>query len=608
MRDAKAPSSKFLRLEAWADTREVRSCQGPGRAYDASMNTRPIQLHASRLTRHCVGGVLLLLVSATALEAAPASGQKGIVATVHPLASEAAVAAMKNGGNAIDAAVAAALTLGVVDGFNSGIGGGCFLLIRRADGSVVAIDGREKAPAAATRDMFLRDGKADTRLSQTGALAIGIPGSLAAYDYAIRNFGKLPLRTHLLAAAKIAEKGFPISRTYAQRLASAVEDLKQFEASRVIFLKTDGAPRRPGDLLRQTDLARSYRAIAEQGIGWFYGGILAERTERWMKASGGIATAKDFKSYDFKLREPVRTTYRGHEILGFPPPSSGGVHVAQILNILERFDLKQLGRGTADFIHVVTEAMKLAFADRAHWLGDPEFVPVPRGLVSKEYAARLAGRIDLKRATAVPAHDTPERAREDVFGKHTTHFSTADAGGNWVACTATINTTFGSKVVIPGTGIVMNNQMDDFSIQPGVANAFGLVGADANAVAPGKRPLSSMSPTIVLRDGKPILSVGAAGGPTIISQTLLAIICTIDFGMPLEESLAQPRFHHQWQPDELRIEKTVPEGARAELARRGHKVKVVETLGAAQAVALGGDSRTLTGAPDPRGEGRAAGF
>lgn len=572
------------------------------------MNAHPLRLHALRITRHVVSGCLLLLAFAATPEAAPASGQKGIAVTAHPLATEAAVAAMKKGGTAIDAAVAAALTLGVVDGFNSGIGGGCFLLIRRADGSVVAIDGREKAPAAATRDMFVRDGKADTRLSQTGALAIGVPGALAAYDYAIRNHGRLPLRTHLLAAAKIAEDGFAISRTYAQRLASAVEELRQFEPARAIFLKPDGSPLRQGDWLRQADLARSYGKIAEQGIGWFYGGRLAEVTEQWMKANGGLMTARDFQSYEFKLREPVRTTYRGHDILGFPPPSSGGVHVAQILNVLERFDLRKLGLGSADFIHVVAEAMKLAFSDRAHWLGDPDFVPVPRGLVTTEYASNLAAKIDLKRATPVPAHSTPERAGEDVFGKHTTHFSTADAEGNWVACTATVNTTFGAKVAIPGTGIVMNNQMDDFSIQPGVANAFGLVGADANAIAPGKRPLSSMSPTIVLKDGKPILSVGAAGGPTIISQTLLAILCIIDFGMPLDEALAQPRFHHQWQPDELRIEKTVPAKVREELVKRGHNVKVVEAIGAAQAVSAGGSLGTLTGAPDPRGEGRAAGF
>jgi gamma-glutamyltranspeptidase/glutathione hydrolase len=549
-----------------------------------------------------------LLAPGSTLPAATANGAKGIAVTGHPLATEAALSAMRNGGNAIDAAVAAALTLGVVDGFNSGLGGGCFLLIRRADGNVVAIDGREKAPAAATRDMFVREGKADTRLSQTGALAIGVPGALAAYDYAVRHHGKQPLRTHLLAAAQIAEDGFALSRTYAQRLASAAEELRPFPPARAIFLKPEGQPLRRGDWLRQPDLARSYRGIAAQGANWFYGGPFATATEQWMKGNGGLMTANDLKAYQIKRREPVRTTYRGHEIIGFPPPSSGGVHVAQILNILERFDLKQLGPGSADFIHVVTEAMKLAFADRAHWLGDPDFVPVPHGLVAREYAAKLAAKIDLQRAMPVPQHGTPERAGEDIFGKHTTHFSTADAAGNWVACTATVNTTFGAKVVIPGTGIVMNNQMDDFSIQPGVANAFGLVGAEANAVAPGKRPLSSMSPTIVLKDGKPIFSVGAAGGPTIISQALLAILCTIDFGLPPGEALAQPRFHHQWQPDELRLEKTVPASVRDTLAKRGHKVKVVETIGAVQAIAAGGKSGTLIGTPDPRGEGQAEGF
>jgi gamma-glutamyltranspeptidase/glutathione hydrolase len=422
------------------------------------------------------------------------------------------------------------------------------------------------------------------------------------YDHALKNFGKMSLRRHLLAAAEIAEKGFPLTRTYVGRLASAADELKAFPASRAIFLDADGSPLKVGASLRQPDLARSYRTLAEQGIGWFYGGDFAAQTERWMKSNGGIATAKDFSDYDFKLRDPIRTTYRGYEIIGFPPPSSGGVHVAQILNILEQFDLKAMGANSADFVHVVTEAMKLAFADRAYWLGDPDFVPVPRGLVAKDYAAKLARRIDLRRAIPVPKHDTPESATTDLFGKHTTHFSCADGDGNWVACTATVNTTFGSKVVIPGTGIVMNNQMDDFSIQPGVANAFGLLGAEANAVAANKRPLSSMSPTIVLKDGKPLLAVGAAGGPTIISQTLLAILHVVDFGDGARDALARPRFHHQWRPDELRVEKRLTENVRAELSKRGHRVVVTESIGAAQAVAVDVKG-AFSGVADPRGEG-----
>jgi len=482
------------------------------------------------------------------------------------------------------------------------------MLIRLPDGSVIAIDGRETAPDAASRDMFVRDGKPDPALSQTGALAAGVPGALAAYDHAARHYGKMPLRTHLTVAAQLARNGFNLTRTYARRLAETAEELGRFEASRSIFLKPDGAVHQEGDVLTQADLAKTYEAIAEGGIEWFYQGPFAERTGDWMKTHGGLMTAGDFRSYPVKLREPIRTTYRGHEIVGFPPPSSGGVHLAQVLNILEPFDLKSMGAGSADFIHVVTEALKLAFADRAHWLGDSDFAPVPRGLVSSAYAAKLAKRIDLKRASSVPRHDVPEQAGDDLFGKHTTHFSVADAAGTWVACTATLNTSFGSKVVIPGMGVLLNNQMDDFAIAPGTTNYFGLVGGNANAVAPRKRPLSSMSPTFVLQAGRPVLSVGAAGGPTIISQTLLAILHTVDFGMSPSEALAQPRFHHQWQPDELRIENTVKPRVLRELERRGHKLKVVESLGATQAVGWDAKQRGFVGASDPRGEGRAASY
>lgn len=535
------------------------------------------------------------------------AADRGYVASVSPVATRAGLEALKSGGNAVDAAIATAITLGVVDGHNSGLGGGCFLLIRLADGRIFAIDGRETAPAAATRDMFLRDGKADVNLSQTGPLAAGVPGQLAALSYASTNFGKLPLRRLLEPAASIAEAGFKVDRGYARNLASSAEDLKKFPASRALLLNPDGSAPKAGDRLKLPDLGRSLRTMAEQGAGWFYTGDFARLTDQWMRGNGGLLTTNDFAAYRPKLREPVRSTYRGYEIVGFPPPSSGGVHVGQILNILENFDLKSMGADSADFVHVVTEAMKLAFADRAHWLGDPDFVPVPRGLVAKDYAEQLAFRISLKRATPVAAHGEPPNATSDVFKKHTTHFSTADADGNWVACTATVNTSFGSKVVIPGTGIVLNNEMDDFSAQPGVANYFGLVGAEANAVAPGKRPLSSMSPTIVLKDGKPILSVGAAGGPTIISQTLLAIIRTIDFGMEPKEALAAPRFHHQWQPDQLRVEDRLPAKVVVELEKRGHKVVRVGTIGVSQAVGLS-PKGGFDGASDPRVEGLAEGL
>ena len=547
--------------------------------------------------------VAILLLLCLALPFGQAAERTGAAVTVHPLATKAAQKVFQQGGNAVDAAVAAALTLGVVDGFNSGIGGGCFMLIRKPDGTFSAIDGRETAPAAASRDMYLRGGKAKPELSRTGALAIGVPGALAAYDLAIRDHGNLSLAEHLGQAATIAEQGFELDDAYLRRLGQVVKKLRQFPGSAKIFLNAEGNPWPSGHRLRQPDLARSYRKIAGHSGDWFYRGPFALKTEQWMSTNGGLMTRDDFAHYEARRREPVRTTYRGHEIIGFPPPSSGGVHVAQILNILEAYDLRSMAPDSAGFVHLVTEAMRLAFADRAHWLGDADFAPVPRGLTSKAYARRLAKKIDPAKAAAVDAHSTPPNAGTDLFGKHTTHFTTADSDGWWVACTATVNTTFGSGVVIPGTGIVMNNEMDDFSAQPGAPNVFGLTGAEANAVAPGKRPLSSMSPTIVLRDGKPIFTIGAAGGPTIITQVLLAIIQVVDFAKSPAEALDQARFHHQWKPDRLLVEKALGQTTIDALRAKGHTVKVVNTLGAAQAIGLGEGGKPFTGSPDPRGRG-----
>ena len=544
--------------------------------------------------------LLLLLLALTLGQAAE---KTGAVVTVHPLATKAAEYAFIQGGNAVDAAVAAALTLGVVDGFNSGIGGGCFMLIRKPDGTFVAIDGRETAPQKASRDMFLHDGKADPDLSRTGALAIGVPGALAAYNLAIREHGNIDLAEHLGQAAAIAEKGFALDKAYLRRLDQAVEKLRQFPDSARIFLGPDGNAWPSGHSLKQPDLARSYRKIARHPTDWFYRGPFALKTEEWMLTNGGLISRADLAAYKARRREPVRSTYRGFEIVGFPPPSSGGVHVAQILNILETFDLRSMPPNSPRFVHNVAEAMRLAFADRAHWLGDADFAPVPKGLASKKYASELARRIHPDKVTNVERHSTPPDADTNLFGKHTTHFSATDSDGWWVACTATVNTTFGSGVVLPGTGIVMNNEMDDFSAQPGTPNAFGLIGAEANAVAPGKRPLSSMSPTIVLRDGKPVFTVGAAGGPTIISQAVLAIIHFIDHGMTPAKALGQARFHHQWKPNRLLVEKALGQATIDELRKMGHTVKVTDSIGAAQALGLGQAGRPFTGAADPRGRG-----
>ena len=530
-----------------------------------------------------------------------------VVASVHPLATDAGIAAFEGGGNAVDAAIATAITLGVVDGFNSGLGGGSFILIRRTDGLIVAIDGRETAPAAATRDMFLRDGQADAELSQTGPLAVAVPGALAAYDLALKKHGNRELKDLLLPAAKLAEDGFVINSVYADRLKSAADKLNKFAGSRRALLKSDGKPYADGETLRQPDLARSYRALAEQGIDWFYRGPYAENVARWMADNGGLLTAQDFADYAPVEREPIESTYRGLTIVGFPPPSSGGVHVAQMLNVLENFDLKneyQADRARA--LHIVAEAMKLAFADRAYWLGDADFVDVPRGLVDRAYAKALAQRIDVDKASEVPIHGEPPRATDDLFGqKHTTHIAAADSEGNWVAITTTVNTTFGSKVIVPGTGIVLNNEMDDFSAQPGKPNAFGLVGAENNAVAPGKRPLSSMTPTIVLRDGKPVMTVGAAGGPKIITQALLAIVRRYDFEQSLATAVASPRIHHQWQPNELAVEESMPGDIVEKLTALGHDIKLAGSVGVTQAVELDPEGN-LAGVHDPRVPGKAA--
>jgi gamma-glutamyltranspeptidase/glutathione hydrolase len=358
-------------------------------------------------------------------------------------------------------------------------------------------------------------------------------------------------------------------------------------------------------LLIQTDLAATYRAVAEKGVEWFYEDEFAQKAAEWMKTNGGIMTAEDFANYKAPEREPILSKYRGYDLITMPPPSSGGVHVAQILNILEHFPIRHFRASSR--IHVITEAMKLAFADRAHWLGDPDFAKVPRGLVDPAYAAELAKKIDLDRATTVSGHGMPPHWEGDVFGKHTTFLCTADAEGNWVALNQTINTAFGSKVVIPGTGVLMNDEMDDFAVQPGIPNAFKLVGAEANAVAPGKRPLSSMSPTIVLKDGQPVIVTGAAGGPTIITQALLLLSHIIDDGMSPAAALAEPRFHHQWNPDELKIEKAFGEGTLERVKSLGHHLAETVAFGACQAIWFDRQKKLFLPAHDPRVPGKADG-
>jgi gamma-glutamyltranspeptidase/glutathione hydrolase len=545
--------------------------------------------------------VAALLASSSCI----AQQQSCVLATVQPLATDAGLQAYREGGNAVDAAIAAALTLGVVDTHNSGIGGGCFILIRRPDGGILAIDGRETAPVAATADMFVRDATADPQLSTTGALAVGVPGALAAYETALQRAGRRQLGDLLRPAAELADRGFAIDRIYARNLQSKADVLARFAGSRATLLKPDGQPYREGETLRQPDLARTYRMIADRGTDWFYRGPFASSVARWMSENGGILTAADFAAYRPIRREPIVTRYRQYQVVGFPPPSSGGIHVAQILNILENFELaSERQNDPSRATNLVVEAMKLAFADRAHWLGDADFAEVPLGLTDKAYARSLAGRIRADRSTAVPSHGNPLEIKEGFFGRHTTHIAAADTEGYWVAITATVNTHFGSKVIVPGTGVVLNNEMDDFSSQPGVPNAFGLIGAANNAIAAGKRPLSSMSPTIILdAEGSPVMTVGAAGGPKIITQVLLTIIRHLDFGDSLPEAVAAPRFHHQWRPDSVLVEESLDPSLVESLKRLGHEVVTTSHSGVTQAVGLD-LSGVLLGVGDPRVPGK----
>jgi len=509
-----------------------------------------------------------------------ATSQTNMVATVDSHATQAAIAAMEDGGNAVDAAVAAALTLGVVDGYNSGIGGGCFILIRSADGKITAIDGRETAPAAAHRD-FYRDafGKLQPLASRNGPRAVGVPGALLALEEALKLHGKKSLSELILPAAKIADDGFEVSETLSKRITGEYEQITLFPATAKLLLKEDAVPLQAGDIFYQKDLANTYRSVAKHGT-------------------------------ETVLREPIRSSYRDHEIIGFPPPSSGGIHVAQILNILEHFDLAAVERtNRIQAKHLIAEAMKLAFADRAFWPGDPKFVDVPKGLISKKYAFQLSGRINPLFQSEVLSHGLPPNPTDIFRDRHTTHIAVADKQGNWVAITSTINTWFGSKVVVPGTGVILNNEMDDFAIAPGVPNAFDLIGANQNAISAGKRPLSSMSPTIVLKEGQPVLTLGAAGGPKIITQVVCALINVIDFGMPADKAIAQPRFHHQWSPNRLRVEETMSVRDQSELRSYGHELQLatLDDVGITQIISFDPKTGTFTGAHDPRIKGLAKG-
>jgi len=568
--------------------------------------------------------LLFLLVSAVpsgelrAAAAAPAVDPGGMVATAQVEATRAGASILAAGGNAVDAAVAASFALSVVEPYHSGIGGGGFLLIRLADGRVLALDGREEAPAAATRDMYVEAGVPEDA-SRLGGLAVGVPGLVAVLAMALEQYGTMSLPEVMAPAISLAEQGVRISPRHAAKLEYwKSKDLHlRFPETARIQLPPEGESVRAGWLLRQPDLARTLRRIAEDGPRAFYEGPIAEAIAAEVERQGGILSVEDLAGYAPKLREPIAGTYRGVEVLSFPPPSSGGVALVEILNILEGFDLAARGAGSSASLHVIAEAMKLAFADRAAHLGDSDFVSVPvAGLVSKGYADELRERINPAWYARAPW--TWGRREQAIRVKAagipptdggTTHLSVADAQGGAVALTQTINLLFGSGVTVPGTGIVLNNEMDDFAKAPNAPNAFGLIDTTgANAIAPGKRPLSSMTPTIVLRDGQLFLVAGSPGGPRIITTTLLALINVVDFRMNVQQAAAAPRFHHQWVPDELFVEPDIPRDVVEGLERRGHRVKVsTRWWSSAQVIRYDAERQLFFGGSDPRSDGAARG-
>jgi len=538
----------------------------------------------------------------------PVRGRRAMVASASDPATRVGVEILRKGGNAVDAAAAVGLALAVTYPIAGNLGGGGFMLLRTADGKTVAIDYREVAPALSRRDLYLdAGGKVIPNASTTGYLAVGVPGTVAGLGLAVERYGKLKWRDVVEPARKLAADGFTVSHTLARTLKSS--NLGSFAESRRIFLR-DGKPYAEGEVFRQPDLARTLERLRDKGPREFYEGRTAQLLADDMRAHRGLITREDLRAYKPVVRVPVRGTYRGHEIITMPPPSSGGVALVQMLNMLERYDVAELGNGSSAKTHLLTEVMRRAFADRAEFMGDPAFVRMPtKGLLSKRYAADLVKGIETDRA--IPSAQVKAGRPAAYESPQTTHFSVVDAEGNAVSNTYTLNTAFGSGVTAVGTGVLLNNEMDDFTSKPGIPNAFGLIQGEANAIQSGKRPLSSMTPTLVLKDGKLVLVVGSPGGPTIINTVLQVILNVIDHRMNLCQAVTEPRIHHQWLPDVLQHEPFgMPRDVADALRRRGHQLTTsARYIGDVQAVMVEPGTGYRLGFSDPRSpDGLAAGF
>ena len=480
------------------------------------------------------------------------AAEKGMVVSAQHLATDVGVDILKRGGSAIDAAVAVGYALAVVYPAAGNLGGGGFMTIRFADGRNTFLDFREKAPRAASRDMYLdKDKNVVKGLSTVGWLAVGVPGTVSGLEYARKKYGTMTLKTLIEPAIELAEDGFILEQGDVDMLASATEDFKRFPATAGIFLNK-GLPFTAGQRLVQPELANTLRLIGKQGVAGFYEGKTAAAIVRASRAGGGIIDQEDLKRYRTRELAPVECDYRGYHVISAPPPSSGGVALCEMLNILEGYPLRELGWGSAQALHYEIEAMRHAFVDRDSLLGDPDFARIPvRQLIDKGYAAKIRDAIKPDKA-GVSSDIRPGVAPHE--GSNTTHFSIIDDAGNAVSMTYTLNDWFGARVVAQGTGVLMNDEMDDFTPNPGLANAYGIVEGDANAIAPGKTPRSSMTPTIITGDGKPVLILGTPGGARIITAVLQTILNVVDFQMDIQEAVDAPRIHHQWFPDVTSVE------------------------------------------------------
>lgn len=533
------------------------------------------------------------------------AAEHGMVVAQEKIAAQVGADILRQGGNAVDAAVATGFTMAVTYPRAGNIGGGGFMVIHSAERQQdIAIDYRETAPAAMKSDSFLGpDGKPDTDKSRNSALGIGVPGTVAGLTLALEKYGsgRFTLAQILQPAIALARDGFVVTDDMADTLPDMYRRMARWPNSTRIFSRPDGTPLHDGDRLIQTELAATLSAIAEKGPRAFYEGPIAERLAKSVSNAGGIMTAEDLKLYEATVRTPVRGTYRGYDIVSMPLPSSGGTVLLETLNILEGFPMSEMKQGSAPSLHVLVEAMKRAYADRARYLGDPAFVNAPADiLISKEYASKQRAGIDLARAT--PADALALKPPRE--GSNTTHYSVVDSSGNAVSNTYTLNFPYGVGLVADGIGVLLNNELDDFTAAPGASNAFGLVGYEANLPGPGKRPLSSMSPTIVLKDGKPVLVTGTPGGSRIISAVIQIVVDVLDYKMDVAAAVAAPRVHHQWMPDRLLVERGFGKEVLDELKARGHEV--IEPLGQTSANSIAVTPNGLLGAPDPRTRGTTA--